>query len=485
MIAEFEGLLRRTQAWFSRSGWGTRLLGRRAPRAQDARGVLLVELEGLTLSRLEQLLSSGSAPFVGFLIQSQEYRLFPLLAEDERRTPPPTRSAPTGLRAGLMALLWSVAALAGLLRRVLEDRFRPSQQRLPPLLHLRREMAAASAEVGLVLGHPVVLARFPYVGAGRTLRRLRQFALASRLRHYELWLCSAADEPFVCLPLTIPPPVCGVSGLLEHARRRVEAKVLLGLVEARRPAVDCLRVMTYNVHGCVGTDGRLSPGRIAQVVAEHTPHLLALQELDCRRGRSGFIHQAQEIASRLEMEFHFHPSMEVDDGSYGNAVLSRLPLRLVKAGPLPHPGRPLEPRGAIWVEVEWDGCKLQLINTHLGLLRAERMLQVSALLGPDWVQSRQCRPPVVLLGDFNAGQGSPEHQRLTELLQDANRHSQLKTWFGRYPLQTLDHVFLSQNLQVLAVEAPRTPLTVQASDHLPLIVDLRVLPGTAAPDART
>ena len=143
------------------------------------------------------------------------------------------------------------------------------------------------------------------------------------------------------------------------------------------------RILTYNVHGCRGTDGELSPERIAAVIAAARPDVVALQELDVGRARSGGLDQAHDIARRLGMRFHFHPALQVAEERYGDAILSTLPLRLIKAGPLPGLPQPpqLEPRGALRVAVELgDGTALQVITTHLGLSGRERLAQVEALL---------------------------------------------------------------------------------------------------------
>jgi hypothetical protein len=68
-----------------------------------------------------------------------------------------------------------------------------------------------------------------------------------------------------------------------------------------------LRLMTYNVHGCVGMDGRLDIHRLAEVIQQYDPDVVALQELDVHRSRSGGIHQAEALAHALEMDFTFTP----------------------------------------------------------------------------------------------------------------------------------------------------------------------------------
>ncbi len=241
-----------------------------------------------------------------------------------------------------------------------------------------------------------------------------------------------------------------------------------------------LKVMTYNVHSCIGMDGRLSPERIARVIARHEPDIVALQELDAGRPRTGGADQAHLIARHLEMDYHFHPTIRIEEERYGNAILSRLPMRLVKAAQLPGPTRwpMLEPRGAIWAAVQMNGVEIQVLNTHLGLTRRERRAQAEALLGPEWLGHPDCRGPVVLLGDLNAGPTSRVLGRLATELVDAQlalaEHQPQKTWFGPYPTARIDHVLVDPLTTVLGAEVPKTGLTRLASDHLPLVVELQV-----------
>ena len=228
-------------------------------------------------------------------------------------------------------------------------------------------------------------------------------------------------------------------------------------------------------------DGKLSPTRIARVIAQTDADVVALQELDVRRFRSGAVDQAHAIAEELEMAFHFHPALTVEEEQYGDAVLSRIPMRLVRAAALPGlAGRPhLEPRGALWVALQLDvNFEVQLINTHLGLVPRERLTQIEALLGPSWLGHPDCREPVVLCGDLNALPRSVVCRRLGEQLDDAqvvlDDYRPQRTWFSGYPVGRIDHVFVSRDIRVEAVDVPRSELTRLASDHLPLVVDLRI-----------
>ena len=246
------------------------------------------------------------------------------------------------------------------------------------------------------------------------------------------------------------------------------------------------RVLTYNVHHCLGLDGRLSPERTAEVIASGQPDIIALQELDVRRRRTGGVDQAHAIARELDMGVYFHPAVGVAEELYGDAILTAQPSRLVKAGPLPGlTRRRLEPRGALWASVHVGGAEIQLINTHLGLDRRERLAQVDALLGSEWLGHDACRDPLILLGDLNAVPRSRAYERLAARLRDAQRASPVSrpkpTFPARLPLLRLDHVFVSCAIEVLGVETLRTSAARIASDHLPLVVEFRVIsPGQAS-----
>lgn len=254
--------------------------------------------------------------------------------------------------------------------------------------------------------------------------------------------------------------------------------VALGARSHRRPGL--IRILTYNVHRCLGTDGRLSPARIAEVIALFEPTIVALQELDVGRTRTGGIDQAHVIAEQLGMAFHFHPALRVMEELYGDAILTALPCTLVRAGPLPALSRRrrLEPRGAMWASIAVDGAQLQVINTHLGLVARERVAQVETLLGPEWLGHPACREPRILLGDFNAIPRSRAYQRLAVRLTDAQRTPRTRrpqaTFPARLPLLRIDHAFIGGGIEVVDSTVPRTPLTRVASDHLPLVLDLRI-----------
>ncbi len=249
------------------------------------------------------------------------------------------------------------------------------------------------------------------------------------------------------------------------------------------------RILSYNVHRCVGTDRRLDIGRVAAVIAAAKPDIVALQEVDVGRARTGGVDQAHELARRLEMDFAFNAALRVAEELYGDAILTLAPQRVVKAGPLPGYDRlpRLEPRGALWVEVDIGAITVQVINTHLGLVPSEQHAQARALVGERWLSHPLRRDPLILAGDFNASRRTLTHRTLAAALTDARQAARPRrqrprataTFPSPAPVLNIDHVFASAEIRVVAVSVPADLLARTASDHRPLVVDFDLPPAPA------
>jgi endonuclease/exonuclease/phosphatase family metal-dependent hydrolase len=252
----------------------------------------------------------------------------------------------------------------------------------------------------------------------------------------------------------------------------VQTAIPLRRASSIMPAM--ITVMTYNVHSCVGADGKADPIRVAHVIAAENPDVVALQELDRGLERTGLSDQAKEIAGHLTMHYHFHPSLSWEDGHYGNAILSRLPMELKKAGELPTlPSRKnIEQRGALWVQIAIGRKRLQVINTHLGLNRHERMAQAEMLLSTEWLRNPACSPPVILCGDFNSVPLARVCRWFSAPLRDvfsSARKGRRRTWPAKLPLLRLDYIFTSVDINVREARVVSGGLPSVASDHLPVV----------------
>jgi endonuclease/exonuclease/phosphatase family metal-dependent hydrolase len=185
----------------------------------------------------------------------------------------------------------------------------------------------------------------------------------------------------------------------------------------------------------------------------------------------------------------FCPTITRGEEHYGHALLSRHPMEIVKRARLPHDPTSWwqEPRSAMWARVDVGGRTINVITTHLGLGPRERVLQVRELLGMEWIGGIPAHEPVLLCGDFNALPGSGPYKLAAAKLRDAQAaidgHRPLGTFSSTQPLVRLDHIFMSPHFERHRVTVVRNDLTRVASDHLPLVTDLRI--GTASVDTST
>lgn len=305
-----------------------------------------------------------------------------------------------------------------------------------------------------------------------TIRRIGKFLRGLESRPYELWLI-ARRQKVAYLPATLPLPdePLTIEEVSNMAARRPYFLPKSSMVEKFPKPAGTFRVMTYNVHSCIGLDGRISLRRIAEVLHQHEPDFVALQELDDGCKRTNGRRQLDELKKLWPAEGEFFPLVRMRGGRYGIGYLSRLPV--VETDPLLLPPAdqvlPQEARGLQRVTIQLpDGSLLDIYNTHLGLTLKERRAQIKALLklpmAPDRGQ--------ILTGDFNCRPTSKEYRRLTRSWQPTQSNP-AKTWFGTFPVRHLDYCFYRGEMKVAQSYVPRNSLTRLASDHLPLITDFK------------
>jgi endonuclease/exonuclease/phosphatase family metal-dependent hydrolase len=229
-------------------------------------------------------------------------------------------------------------------------------------------------------------------------------------------------------------------------------------------------------------DRQRSEARIAEVIAEMSVDVVALQELDLGRRRSAGVDQTKMIAERLGWYSNFHPAMRRDHEHYGNAILSRYQLNFRRAVELP--GKPpffcWENRAAIEVSIETNLGKVYIINTHFGLGWRERFIQAQLFTSAEWRAAIADDIPLILLGDFNSLRGSRPYRTLNRHLHDVRElirtTEPIRTFPTRFPLLAVDHIFVNRAVQPLTVIVHRSPLARIASDHFPLMAELVLSP---------
>jgi endonuclease/exonuclease/phosphatase family metal-dependent hydrolase len=233
-----------------------------------------------------------------------------------------------------------------------------------------------------------------------------------------------------------------------------------------------VRIVTYNIHRSRGLDRRTRPERIAAVLADIEPDIVALQEV-IGPGLTGPGH-AEEIGAALGMGWVMAPTREYRRHQFGNAILSRFPIRDHAQHDLSW--KTCEPRNSMRASIDLGATGLlHVFNVHLGTALLERRYQAPRLAA--WVHDRRVHGPRLVLGDFNEWGRGLVNDVLAERLHSLSLFPHLKrrrTYPGFFPLLHLDHIYFEGDISVRRVELPRSRRALVASDHLPLVADLRV-----------
>ena len=214
---------------------------------------------------------------------------------------------------------------------------------------------------------------------------------------------------------------------------------------------------SYNIHGCVGRDGRYDPARILEVLRELQCDIVALQEVDTQQE----MHLLAFLAEGTGSVAVPGPTLVRASGDYGNAVLSRLPILKTRRLDLTYKHH--EPRGAIGVDIDCGGVALRAVATHLGLRPTERRFQVRRLLEMFRTESAQ---PAALMGDLNEWflWGRP----LRWLHAYFGSSKAMRTFPSHVPTFALDRILVHPYRALETIGVHTSAAAKIASDHLPV-----------------
>lgn len=229
------------------------------------------------------------------------------------------------------------------------------------------------------------------------------------------------------------------------------------------------RIATYNVHKCRGMDWRVDASRIVKVIREMDADIVALQEVVAG--------QMQQIVESVAMFHSFGAAREWQGEGYGNAMLSRFPIRGEYNYDVSVGRR--EPRRCLRVDVEFPADHaLHIFGVHLGTSFFERRHQARKLASIQILGNPELTGPRLLVGDTNEWTRGLATRTLSKHLESADIRQHLKrarTYPGVVPLLHLDHIYYDSPLQLTGMHLHRTSTSLVASDHLPLIGDFHLL----------
>lgn len=238
-----------------------------------------------------------------------------------------------------------------------------------------------------------------------------------------------------------------------------------------------LRVLTWNIHKAIGgVDRRYRPDRVAEVLHHYQPDLVLLQEVDEGVRRSEFHRQVDLFGEACGFPHRkFGPNVRVRQGRYGNATLSRWPIRNSDNVDLTIP--PKKRRGALYTRIrirrDSGSRTIKVFNLHLGLAGYERKRQLRNFLASQPFARLHQRTPVVVGGDFNDVWGSLG-EKLLGPAGFLRAGGLIHTYPAFLPVRPLDGLWVRGDIQPERCFRSRLGLAREASDHLPLVADFRV-----------
>ena len=254
---------------------------------------------------------------------------------------------------------------------------------------------------------------------------------------------------------------------LQSRLRRLLLVTLLA-APALLPAQQQLRVLSYNIHHGEGMDGRIDLERIAGVIRSVQPDIVALQEVDRKTERSKGVDQAEELARLTGMKMFYGKTIPHQGGEYGNAVLSRLPAKLVANHPLP--GQ--EPRGVIEIDAQLKGAHFAFFATHFDATRDEsfRLDDAAGLVK----LASGLDKPGILAGDLNTVPDSAVMARLEAQWLRAGNPSIFPTIPVGTPRRQIDYVMVRPVERWRVIEVKVLDEAI-ASDHRAIFAVLELL----------
>lgn len=233
------------------------------------------------------------------------------------------------------------------------------------------------------------------------------------------------------------------------------------------PRSKLIRIASYNIHKCVGTDRQFNPDRILGVLEELDADVVALQEADLRFGDRKGLLNLDELHKRARLvPAPIVGTKEKSHGWRGNVVLVR-EASVDKTHQIILPG--VEPRGAVVVDLVAKGLPIRVIATHFGLLRHSRAQQVDEVLKAADQHGRRC---VLLMGDLNEWRRGKRSALagLEPIFGKVERF--VPSYPSKFPVLALDRILCSPHYMLSHIRVHESRLSRVASDHLPITAEL-------------
>ncbi len=245
-----------------------------------------------------------------------------------------------------------------------------------------------------------------------------------------------------------------------------------------------LRILSYNIHRAIGVDRRFRPDRIIKILDYYQADVVLLQEVDVGVPRSREMDMAKMLADSLDYPYYtIGLNVQLRKGQYGNATLSRYPIKDQRNIDLTIDNR--KSRGCLHTSLSIHGKEgnshmLEVFNLHLGLSYKERPRQIGLLVRSAEFASLTNNQPCLVGGDFNDWwiRIAPMFTEIMGFDCATNHKRGYQNAFLTYPsfspTSGLDKIFYRGSIRRIKGKSCRIPTARVASDHLPVIADFEL-----------
>jgi endonuclease/exonuclease/phosphatase family metal-dependent hydrolase len=219
-----------------------------------------------------------------------------------------------------------------------------------------------------------------------------------------------------------------------------------------------IRVLTWNIHGCVGIDGRYNIKRIGKIIRSLYPDIVAFQEVDLRQKSQISSNSFKKLCDQIGEYTQEAWSITDLTGHYGQVLISRFPLINTHVHDISLPNR--EPRKVIDAIVKLPGGSVRVIATHLGLFPNEKKYQLKKLKK---ILQLETSFPMMFMGDVNEWFGNSVKSILNNVFEYQSTHA---SYPSPVPILALDRIACTGEIKIIESRAVRD--TWWVSDHLPV-----------------
>ena len=220
-----------------------------------------------------------------------------------------------------------------------------------------------------------------------------------------------------------------------------------------------LKIITFNVAHGRGMDGKVDLQRQAEVIKEHKPDIVFLQEVDMYTKRAGDMNQIREFSKAIGLYYcSMESNITLEDGYYGDGIISRFPISFSTNYLMPLTDMNHEQRGILCNRISFGTTKINLFSVHLSTYQDERILAAKEI--NRIMKKIDPNELIIMGGDFNVGvtrlgkgqytfeeaETYEEYEILKKQLEQLP--DKKDTWFSELGKGCIDTIFYSKGIRL-------------------------------------